>query len=182
MSLPEKSLPEKSPVEKSVPEKSGDDGTAVVTRAVNAPPEVVWDVLADGWMYGMWVVGASRIREVEHGWPNVGTRIHHSVGLWPLLIDDHTRVLSATPNRELVLQARAWPAGEATVRLTLEAGRAGHTTIGIVEDVTAGPGRFVPRPARQLLITPRNTETLRRLALIAEGRHRERLDGKPDAR
>jgi hypothetical protein len=44
----------------------------------------------------------------------------------------------------------------------------------MVEDITAGPGRIVPRPARQLLIIPRNTETLRRLGLIAEGRYRER--------
>jgi hypothetical protein len=31
---------------------------------------------------------------------------------------------------------------------------------------------LLPRPVRQLLIGPRNTESLRRLALIAEGRHR----------
>jgi len=37
----------------------------------------------------------------------------------------------------------------------------------------AGPGRIVPRQARQLLIVPRNTETLRRLGLIAEGSYRE---------
>lgn len=155
---------------------SAGDGNAVVTRAVNAPPEVVWEVLSDGWMYGMWVVGASRVRAVEHGWPAVGAKIHHSVGLWPLLIDDHTEVLESIPNRELLLKARGWPAGEAHVRITLEPGRAGHTTISIKEDVTAGVGRFVPKPARQLVIAPRNTETLQRLALIAEGRYREQLD------
>jgi len=149
----------------------GDHG--VVTRTVNAPPDMVWSVLSDGWMYGMWVVGASRIREVDPSWPQVGSRIHHSVGLWPVQINDHTEVLSATVGRELLLKARAWPAGEAHVRLTIEPARAEHSTIRIVEDVTAGPGRIVPRPARQLLITPRNTETLRRLGLIAEGRYRE---------
>lgn len=163
-------------------EKSTDDGKAVITRAVNAPPEVVWEVLSDGWMYGMWVVGASRIRSVEHGWPGVGSKIHHSVGLWPVLIDDHTEVLESTPNRELLLKARAWPAGEAHVRLTLEPGRAGHTTISIQEDVTAGAGRLLPRPARQLMLSPRNTETLQRLALIAEGRYREQLDAIADDR
>lgn len=163
-------------------EKSTDDGNAVITRAVNAPPEVVWEVLSDGWMYGMWVVGASRIRAVEHGWPGVGSKIHHSVGLWPVLIDDHTEVLESTPNRELLLKARAWPAGEAHVRLTLELGRAGHTTISIQEDVTAGAGRLLPRPARQLMLSPRNTETLQRLALIAEGRYREQLDAIADDR
>jgi hypothetical protein len=151
-----------------------DSGHGIVSRSVNAPPDVVWAVLSDGWMYGMWVVGASRIREVDQNWPQPGSRIHHSVGLWPVLINDHTEVLSATVGSELLLKARAWPAGEAHVRLTIEAARAEHSTIRMVEDVTAGPGRIVPRPARQLLITPRNTETLRRLALIAEGRYRER--------
>ena len=164
----------------SQPEQIREDGSAVVSRAVNAPPDVVWGVLADGWMFGMWVVGASRIREVEHGWPGVGSKIHHSVGLWPLLIDDHTEVLASTPNEELLLKARGWPVGEAHVRVTLEAGRAGHTTVSMVEDVTAGAGTLIPRAARQLMITPRNTESLRRLALIAEGRHRERLSGKSD--
>jgi hypothetical protein len=34
----------------------------------------------------------------------------------------------------------------------------------------------VPKPLRQLMIGPRNVEALRRLAYLAEGRHRERLD------
>jgi hypothetical protein len=154
-------------------ERLPDAGHGVVSRTVNAPPEAVWSVLADGWMYGMWVVGASRIREVDLNWPQQGSRIHHSVGLWPALINDHTEVLSATVGSELLLKARAWPAGEANVRLTIEPARAEHSTIRIVEDVTAGPGRIIPRQARQLLIVPRNTETLRRLGLIAEGRYRE---------
>jgi hypothetical protein len=149
-------------------------GHGVVNRTVNAPPDAVWSVLADGWMYGMWVVGASRIREVDPDWPRPGSRNNHSVGQRPALINDHTEVLSATPGSELLLKARAWPAGEAHVRLTIEPARAEHSTIRMVEDITAGPGRIVPRPARQLLIIPRNTETLRRLGLIAEGRYRER--------
>ena len=147
---------------------------------MNAPPEFVWSVLADGWMYATWVVGASRIREVDPDWPATGSRIHHSVGLWPTLMDDNTRSpeVSATPGRccELVLQARAWPAGEAQVRLLVAPARADHSTVSIVEDVTAGPGRLVPRAARQLLIVPRNKETLQRLALIAEGRYRESVE------
>ena len=153
-----------------------DAGNAVVSRTVNAPPEFVWSVLADGWMYATWVVGASRIREVDPHWPATGSRIHHSVGLWPALLDDNTEVLksdAAGPVRELLLQARAWPAGEAQVRLLVSSERAHHSTVSIVEDVTTGPGRLIPRAARQLLIVPRNSETLQRLALIAEGRYRE---------
>ena len=157
-----------------------DAGNAVVSRTVNAPPEFVWSVLADGWMYATWVVGASRIREVDPHWPATGSRIHHSVGLWPTLLDDNTEVLksdAAGPVRELLLQARAWPAGEAQVRLLVSSAGAHHSTVSIVEDVTAGPGRLIPRPARQILIVPRHSETLQRHARVAEGRYRESLAG-----
>jgi len=150
---------------------------AVITRVVNAPADVVWSVLADGWLYATWVVGASRIREVDLGWPGVGSRVHHSFGIWPLVIDDTSEVLISIPSRELKLRARGWPAGEAEVHLTLTPDRAEHTTVSIVEDAVAGPGSLIPRPVRQLVIAPRNVEALRRLALIAEGRYREQLQG-----
>jgi len=150
----------------------------VVSRTINAPPDAVWSVLADGWLYATWVVGASRIREVDLGWPQIGSRIHHSVGLWPALLDDTTHVLACREGAELVLKAKAWPAGEAEVRITLRAERADHTIVSIAEDVIGGPGRLVPRPLRQALIGPRNVETLRRLSLLAEGRYREQLSGR----
>jgi len=149
------------------------DGRAVISRRVNAPTGAVWSVLADGWMYATWVVGASRIRSVEPEWPNPGSRLHHSFGIWPAVIDDHTEVLTADPGRELLLKARGWPVGEANVRIRVTPGNTEDSSlISIVEDATSGPGKLLPRAARQLLIAPRNTETARRLALIAEGRHR----------
>ena len=148
---------------------------ASVTHRVAASTADVWSVLADGWSYATWVVGASRIRSVDPGWPREGTRVHHSVGAWPLLIDDSSVVVHADPARELVLRARAWPAGEATVRLLLTADGPDATVITVQEDASAGPGRLVPRPVRQLALTPRNLETLRRLGYLAEGRRRERL-------
>ena len=163
--------------EKSVTQHT-DSGNAVVSRIVKAPPDAVWSVLADGWLYATWVVGASRIREVDLGWPQVGSRIHHSVGVWPALIDDTTHVLACRQGTELVLMARAWPAGEAQVRITLTAARASHTNVSMSEDAVGGPGRLVPRPLRQALIGPRNVEALRRLALLAEGRYRDRLAGR----
>jgi hypothetical protein len=164
-----------------MPQTSGDlhswvsttaDGRAVITRRVSAPSEDVWSVLADGWLYATWVVGASRIREVEPEWPHPGSRLHHSFGVWPALIDDHTEVLTWNPGHELVLKARGWPAGEAHVRIKVSDDVVHGSTVSIAEDATSGPGRLIPRPIRQLLIGPRNTEALRRLALIAEGRHR----------
>lgn len=40
-----------------------------ISRDVDAPARAVWDVLADGWLYPLWVVGAARMRDVDHGWP-----------------------------------------------------------------------------------------------------------------
>jgi hypothetical protein len=152
---------------------STSDGNAIITRRVHAPTDAVWAVLADGWMYATWVVGASRIRAVEPQWPQPGSKVHHSFGIWPAVIDDDTEVLACDPGRELLLKARGWPAGEAHVRIHLTPGTtAGSSVVSLVEDVTGGPARLIPRAARQLLITPRNTEALRRLALIAEGHSR----------
>ena len=53
---------------------------ATNSRVVQAPPEKVWEVLSDGWLYPLWVVGASRMRAVDEHWPALGARLHHSVG------------------------------------------------------------------------------------------------------
>lgn len=147
------------------------DGRMVVTRRVHGPADEVWAVLADGWLYATWVVGASRIRDVDRQWPQVGSRLHHSFGLWPVLIDDHTEVLGCDPGRQLVLEARGWPAGAARVRIMVSAAGTHGSVVRLAADVSDGPGRLIPRPARQMLIAFRNEEALRRLALIAEGRH-----------
>ena len=72
---------------------------STTTRTVSATPEQVWEVLADGWLYPLFVVGASRMRDVDESWPAVGARLHHSVGTWPLLIDDTTEVLEVEEGR-----------------------------------------------------------------------------------
>ena len=138
-------------------------------RLVEAPAAKVWEVLADGWFYPLWVVGASRCRAVDASWPAVGARIEHSVGLWPLLIDDHTAVVECEPGRMIALRARAWPLGEAGVRITLE-DQGGRTRVRIEEDAVSGPGRLIPQPLRGATLKWRNVESLRRLALIAENR------------
>jgi hypothetical protein len=109
------------------------------------------------------------MREVEDTWPAVGSRLHHSVGVWPLLIDDNTEVVEAKPGRLLKLRARGWPLGEASVEIHLEPAGA-ETTVRIVEEPVSGPGALVPPPVRGLSLNWRNTETLRRLAYVAERR------------
>lgn len=149
------------------------EGVAVVERVMDCPPAAVWTVLADGWFYANWVVGASRTRAVDSGWPAEGAHIHHSFGLWPLVLDDTTEVLASERQRCLHLLAKGRPVGAAEVWITLTDKQDGTTRVEIQEDVTAGPGLVAPRRLRQLLITPRNTEALRRLALLAEGRSEE---------
>lgn len=142
-----------------------------VTRAVRCTPDVVLGVLADGWSYSSWVVGTARIRAVDPAWPEPGARILHSVGLWPALLDDETVVRAWDPERSIELQARGWPAGEARVVIDVEPAWSGSgCRIRVAEDADKGPGTFVPQPVRSVVIRPRNVETLRRLALLAERR------------
>lgn len=138
-------------------------------RLIEATPDEVWDVLADGWLYPLWVVGASRTREVDAAWPKEGAEIHHSVGAWPALLDDTTIVEECVAGHRLRLTARTRPFGEAAVTLCLDPA-GDQTLVTIREDVVRGPGRVVPRPVRAPLIRWRNTETLRRLAYLAERR------------
>ena len=142
---------------------------SVNRRTIAATPAHVWDVLSDGWLYPLFVVGASRMRDVDETWPAVGSRLHHSVGVWPALIDDTTEVLAVEPGSMLRLRARGWPAGEAEVVIRLEANGA-DTEVSIAEDAVSGPGKLVPKPLRDVQLAWRNVETLRRLAFVAEGR------------
>ena len=156
-------------------------GVTEVVRHVDAPADAVWAVLADGWLYANWVVGASRVRAVDLTWPTAGSALAHSFGVWPAVVSDESRVLEAEPGRRLVIQAQGWPLGEARVELTIEAWGDETCDVTMVEDAVAGPGTVVPRPVRQALIGARNKEALRRLALIAEGRHREWRHGVESA-
>lgn len=137
-------------------------------RVLDCSVEEAWSVLADGWLYPLFVVGAARMRQVDAGWPSVGSRLHHSVGNWPLLVDDHTEVLECTPRSLLRLLARAWPSGEAEVSFTLRQEAPRQTRVTLQEDLVSGPGTLVPRPFRQPVLMWRNKETLHRLALLAE--------------
>lgn len=141
-----------------------------VTRNVPVEPEHVFAVLADGWSFAGWVVGASHIRAVDDGWPSEGTRIHHSVGPWPAAIEDVTTVTAVRLNSSMTLDARLWPVGAARVEISLRPAPGGGTHIVMAEEVVRGPGRLMPGPLQTLLLKPRNDESLRRLEAIAVGR------------
>ncbi|WP_309128326.1 SRPBCC family protein [Microbacterium sp.] len=138
-------------------------------RVLHCAPEDVFEVLSDGWLYPSWVVGASRMREVDETWPMPGAQLHHSFGVWPVLINDRTVVEEIAPPRTMVMRARGWPVGEARVTIDVKA-RGDETVVRIQEEAIAGPARLVPRPIMDALLLWRNAETLHRLAYLAEGR------------
>jgi uncharacterized protein YndB with AHSA1/START domain len=143
-----------------------------VTATLPAARDAVFDVLADGWSYAGWVVGATHVRDVDPGWPAAGTRIHHSVGPWPLTVHDVTEVTAARRPELLELDARLWPFGAARVRLELTEVSAGRTGVRMSELVERGPGRLLPRAAQALVLIPRNRESLGRLGHLAAGQAR----------
>lgn len=142
---------------------------AEVSKRIDVSPERVWAELSDGWMYTGWVVGASHIRGVEAHWPQAGARLHHQVGAWPMTVNDSTLVVESIPAKRLVLQARAWPAGEARVEIDLEPDGDG-TIVKMVEHPTDGPAKVLHNPVNDAILKRRNHESLERLACIAENR------------
>jgi hypothetical protein len=138
-------------------------------RTIRCTPEELFAILADGWLFPVWVVGASRLRNVDDSWPGVGSKLHHSFGSWPLLLNDETEVLEWDPPRWVKLRPKGWPIGETHVTLEVKP-RGDGCVVRMCEEAVAGPGKLVPAPLMDLLLYPRNVETLRRLAFIAEGK------------
>ena len=137
-------------------------------RTVQAPPDRVFAVLADGWTYSDWVVGTVHIRDVDPHWPQVGAELHHKAGPWPLSLHDKSTVQLMETNRRLRLSAGLWPLGEAIVDIRLEPVGTTFTRVTIEEHFERGPLRAVQNKINDLVMHRRNIETLRRLADIAE--------------
>jgi uncharacterized protein YndB with AHSA1/START domain len=140
-----------------------------VERVIKAGPDQVWHVLSDGWLYPVWVVGATHMRDVDETWPGEGARLHHQVGAWPVMITDTTQAVRAEPPRRLVLQARAWPAGSARIEITIEAHPDG-ARVQLAEAPARGPARWLDNPLLRKILAARNNESLVRLAAIVEHR------------
>ncbi len=68
------------------------DSSLTVKRDTTATRKQVWDVIADGWTYSQWVVGNTRMRAVDPNWPAPGSVIHHTIGIWPMALNDETVV------------------------------------------------------------------------------------------
>lgn len=145
-----------------------------VKSTVAASPDAVFSVLADGWSYAGWVVGNSHIRRVDPEWPAKGSQIHHSAGIWPVMIPDVSTVVAVQPARLLELDARLWMLGRVRIRFTMTPAADGFTELAMEEEVVAGPARVLPRRIQGLFLRPRNREALARLIDLVTGR----LDGE----
>ena len=146
------------------------DSALTVKRDTTATRAQVWAVLADGWTYSQWVVGNSRMRNVSPDWPAAGATIHHSVGVWPLLLNDVTVVDSVVPQEQLVLHAKGRPFGKARITLRLFDIDRGGCRIEMAETPVGAPMGWIPDRLALAAAIPRNRECTLRLVAIAERR------------
>ena len=92
------------------------------------------------------------------------------MGPWPLVIQDTTEVVRCEPGELLELDARLWPAGAARITFTLQARSESITQVRMAERVVRGPSALLPTFLQDMLLIPRNKETLQRLDALARGR------------
>jgi uncharacterized protein YndB with AHSA1/START domain len=152
-----------------------------ISRMFNCTPQAVFDILTDGWTYATWVVGAARIRSVDEGFPAVGSKIHHSVGAWPFLINDETEIEECEPPRLLQLRVAAWPAGAGRVRIVCDE-EGDQTRVTMFEESISGPAKLIPPPVEALSLRLRNEETLKRLGYLAESGARSKKGPREPSR
>ena len=130
------------------------------------PPEAVWDALADAGGYGYWVVGSREIRDADEHWPAPGSRFHHTVGVGPLTVRDHTESLEARRPSLLRIRAKARPLGTAKVTLEMTP-QDGGTRVRMTENPDGVTSWLSLNPLTQVLVKARNAESLMRLEELA---------------
>lgn len=133
-------------------------------------------MIADGWTYSQWVVGNSRMRAVDPNWPATGSAIRHSIGVWPLVINDETVVEKCIPMEELVLHAKG-QLGGARVILRLS-DIPGGCRVVMEEYPVSGVGALLPSRLADIAAWPRNRESLWRLAALAQRLKPTELPGR----
>lgn len=135
---------------------------------IDAPPQAVWDVLADPPTYAEWVVGNKRIRGHDRNWPDAGAEFRHQLGFGPITVKDKTVSLESVPPRRLMMNVRILPIGHGIVAFELVASGSG-TLVRMGEHPAGGPAKLI-WPVLAPLLKLRNAETLRRLKRLAERR------------
>ena len=138
-------------------------------RFMPIPPEAVWDALADAGGYGDWVPGSRVIRDAEPDWPAPGSKFHHTVGVGPFEVSDHTEALEARQPELLRMRTKGRPLGTAIV--TLEMVRSDAGTLVRMTESPDGPAWLLNfNPLVWLVTKARNAESLMRLEELAARR------------
>lgn len=139
---------------------------------VAAPPDAVFDVLADPSSYGHWVVGSSEIRAADADWPAAGSTFHHTQGAYGRGVKDTTSVIASSRPRGIVLEVRMRPFWIAKVEMRLRP-RGGRTHVTMIEYPVGGLVAPAFNRLFDLIVRLRNAESLRRLKRLAEERASE---------
>jgi len=136
----------------------------------DAPPERVFEVLADSRSYSHWVVGSRSVEGDDGRWPAAGSTFAHTQGVWPLIVADETEVAASEPPRRLELVAKARPLLVARVVLELSP-EGGGTRVTMDEHPLSGlVAPLLRLPPGALLTRLRNEQALRRLRRLADAR------------
>lgn len=138
---------------------------------VHAPVEAVFAVLCDARAYQDFVVGSKKVRRFDPAWPEPGSELHHTVGVGPLGLRDKTTSVSCGEPTDLVVRPHVRPFVVTETHFHLEP-RGGATLLAVDEHAVAGPLRPVWPGPLDGMMSLRNRLVLRRIARLAEDRHR----------
>ena len=124
-----------------------------------------------------WLAGAANIRDVDHAWPEPGSRFHHTVGVGPVKIPDSTKVVRVEVDRLLCLAVRARPfiSAIATFSLVSDGQRC---VVTLEEEPALRLIGNVVRPVLDPLTHVRNHYSLKRLATFVSARSKEHRHGR----
>lgn len=146
---------------------------SVNVRRFACTPAEVFTALADPWVFPTWVGGASRMRAADGRFPEPGSRLHHSIGVWPFVLNDETTVEVWDPPRRFQLEAKTRPVG--TERVVIEVRPRGRgCVVRMEEEAITGVAARIPRLIAEPILWIRNREALRRLEWVARGISRQK--------
>jgi uncharacterized protein YndB with AHSA1/START domain len=137
---------------------------------VAAPPDAVWEILADPYSYSEWVVGTREILSADPSWPEVCSLLRYRAGIGPVRFEGHSIVREVDAPRRLELEADAKLMG-ARVSLSLKPWADGALAV-VEEHWIRGPSMLLDNPLVDLALTIRNRWMVRNLASVVERRCR----------
>ena len=113
------------------------------------------------------------MRAADGRFPEPGSRLHHSIGVWPFVLNDETTVEVWDPPRRFQLEAKTRPVG--TERVVIEVRPRGRgCVVRMEEEAITGVAARIPRLIAEPILWIRNREALRRLEWVARGISRQK--------